>query len=78
VQQVEIKVGPEMFRFHSKQHWVNKAKSWFARAEVHREDFVCIDAAGRLCRYGKQFIRAEEDGTYPIVVYRCDDPPEEE
>ena len=37
-----------------------------------RNDFVCIDSKGRLCRYGLHFQRAEDDGAYPIIVYQCD------
>jgi hypothetical protein len=67
---ISIEVGPEMFRFHSKQHWVAKGRDWFKAAGVQLEDFICVDTKGRVCRYGLHFRRAEEDGAYPIVVYR--------
>lgn len=73
---LELQVGRELFRFSSKEHWINKAKGWFERArEVHRighEDFVCVDTRGRLCRYGRHFSRAEREDTFPIIVYAAD------
>lgn len=66
---IRIQVGPELFRFHSKQHWVNKARGWFKAAGVQTEDFICVDRKGRVCRYGLHFTRAEKDGSYPIIVY---------
>lgn len=69
---ITIDVGAEMFRFHSIAQWVDKAKGWFEASGVRGGDYVCVDARGRLCRCGAQFSRAEREGTYPIVVYRCD------
>jgi len=67
-----VQLGDELFRFTSLQHWSNKAQGWFLGASVPPGDTVCIDAQGRLCRYGAQFMRAQEEGSYPIVVYRAD------
>jgi hypothetical protein len=77
---LEITVGPEMFRFTSESEWVCKAHSWFRNARLtDRGKHVCIDAAGRICMKGAEFMRAERDGTYPIIVYLIDEPiPEEQ
>lgn len=76
MKQLTVQLGQELFRFDSNAHWVQKAKGWFdaARAQhhLHRDDYVCIDATGRICRVGGDFIRAEQQGTYPIVAYVVD------
>jgi hypothetical protein len=37
---------------------------------LRHEDALCIDAKDRICQWGEHFRRAEEDGSYPIRVYR--------
>lgn len=69
---VTIAVGREMFRFNSFQQWVNKAQSWFKRAGVPSSQFVCIDATGRICGMGKQFMSARDRGAFPVIVYDID------
>lgn len=77
--ELTIVVGPELFRFTSAQHWMNKARSWFAQArrdhDIPREAYICIDSAGRVCAWGAHFRRAEEEGTYPVVVYAIEELP---
>lgn len=70
--EITIRVGRELFRFHSHTEWVNKAQSRFEAAGLSRHDWLCVDAAGRLCRYGLHFMRAKAEGTFPVVVYHCD------
>lgn len=69
----------ELFRFESKQHWIDKAQSWFQTA-LHRDhishDFLCLDQKGRVCAWGAHFDRAERDGAFPVIVYAIDPPPE--
>lgn len=67
---VEIDVDGEMFHFDSEQEWVNKAQSWFANSGVRRGHYICIDANGRVCEKGKEFMRATAEKTYPITVYK--------
>ena len=64
---IEIQ-GEEMFRFTSKQQWINKAKSWFRECGVKK--YICVDSIGRVCEKGLEFSRAEDENTYPIVVYK--------
>lgn len=71
---LQITVGPEVFRFHSESEWVCKAQSWFRNSGLTgRGNHVCIDAAGRICLKGAEFMRADREGTYPIVVYMIDE-----
>jgi hypothetical protein len=71
----EIHTGPELIRFSSFNDWVNHAKSRYASIHHRRimtEDTVAIDASGRICRYGKQFMSARDRDAMPIIVYHID------
>jgi len=68
----ELWVGPELFHFSSFDQWVNKAKSWFANCGFRKWEWICLDAAGRICTSGKDFARASDENTYPITVYLID------
>ena len=67
---VNVQLGDELFSFSSKQDWVNKAKSRFAACGLPRGHYICIDAVGRVCAKGAEFMRAEDEDTYPVTVYR--------
>lgn len=65
----------EAFRFESFQQWVDTAKSmpWTLEhcsdgGKFARE--VCVDAQGRVCRNGGDFILADAEGAFPVVAYR--------
>lgn len=32
---------------------------------------LCVDAVGRVCFIGKQFMRARDEGTFPVKFYEC-------
>lgn len=66
---LSIVVGDELFAFASFEQWVNKASGWFRSYRVRSEDVICVDSAGRICRVGKQFMRARDDGSFPIRVF---------
>ena len=66
---IAIVTGPLLFEFATHAQWVNKASSWFRSNRVTGQDTICVDAKGRICRIGKQFMRAEKEGTYPIRVF---------
>ena len=69
VLRVRVRLGDELFRFTSFTQWVNKARSWFRGV---RRGYVCVDAKGRICQTGREFMRARDDGSFPIVVYAID------
>ena len=55
--------------FNTFQQWVNKASSWLtSHPDWHQERYraVCFDAKGRLCRQGSDFMRARDDGAFPV------------
>ncbi len=56
-------------RFNSFQEWVNKAESWLTRHSLYDgKDFraLCFDTKGRICRIGKDFMLARDEGTFPV------------
>lgn len=67
---VRVRVGPELFRFSSFSNWVNKARGWFRG--VPAGSWVCIDQRGRICNSGKEFMRADREHAFPVVVYLID------
>ena len=69
---MNIELGPEIFRFTSFLDWVNHAQSRFKRAGVGASQYVCIDATGRICGMGKQFMSARDRGAFPVVVYHIE------
>lgn len=69
---MDIQLGPELFRFETFKEWVDKGRSWYATCGVREHDWVTVDSAGRICRYGAQFMRTRDQGTFPIVVYARD------
>lgn len=48
-------------QFSSFQEWVNKATSWIGGTNP-----LCADAMGRRCRIGADFMRARDEGAYPV------------
>lgn len=74
---VTLHLGRELFRFDSFADWVNKAQSRFATyaAGIHPTQYVCIDATGRICAIGKQFMSARDRNAFPVIVYHIE--PEE-
>ena len=64
-----LSIKRELFSFESEKHWINKAQSLFAACGVPRHRYICLDAAGRVCVSGAEFMRATKEDTYPITVY---------
>ena len=72
----ELTRGELICEFKSFEQWVNKAQSWLGGVSGggHRyknaEKCVCYDAKGRRCSIGKHFMRARDEGTFPVKAYR--------
>lgn len=72
----------EKQRFDNFQDWVNKASSWLTshpqyNNTEHRDNglsewrghhftALCFDAKGRRCRIGSDFMKAQDEGTFPV------------
>jgi len=74
---VGVALGPIAFEFSSFQQWVNKAAGWFEGLAYNNlnaamKRYVSIDAAGRVCMIGKDFMRARDEGKFPVRVYLID------
>jgi hypothetical protein len=61
-----------MFSFSSFQEWVVRASTYYGTCPARNSDLVAIDREGRICRRGEQFMRARDDGVFPVVVYHAD------
>lgn len=68
--QLSLLVGEELFDFTSFDNWCDTARGKFAAARIEGRDTLCVDARGRLCTCGQQFMRARDDGAFPVRVYR--------
>ena len=56
-------------RFDTFEQWVNKASSWLTRYPGYddkRFRATCLDSAGRPCLIGRDFMRARDEGTFPV------------
>lgn len=68
--------GEVVCEFRSYQEWVNKARSWLGGISgggvryKRRERVVCVDSKDRICRRGLDFMRARDEGTFPVRAYR--------
>jgi len=60
-----IRIKRELFRFHGKQDWVNKAQNRYANCGVKHGHYITVDAAGHVIHMGKCFT----DAAYPVTCY---------
>mgnify|MGYP000408478291 CR=1 FL=1 len=62
-------LGPKLFSFTSFAHWVNHAQHAWRDAGVSVHHTLCIDAKGRHCFIGRDFMIARDDGSFPVTVH---------
>jgi protein gp37 len=61
--------------FTNFQTWVNKASSWLGGVSgggmryKRPEKVVCVDAVGRVCNIGADFMRARDEGKFPVTAH---------
>jgi len=57
-----MSTGEAVFReFPNFQTWVNKASTWVNGG-------ACLDANGRHCKIGADFMRARDESTFPVTI----------
>lgn len=64
---IEVELGEFLFEFTSFDKWCDHAQSYFRG--IRPDSFLCIDAKGRICRIGREFMRARDDNSFPVKVY---------
>jgi len=64
-----IQPGRKLFEFPSFDNWCDTAKNKYQDAGVRGEDTLCIDRLGRVCGWGKHFMRARDDNAFPVAVF---------
>lgn len=64
-----LSVTRELFRFTSMDDWVNHARDRFQGCGYPSHRTVCIDARGRVCVSGAEFMRADRESAYPVRVF---------
>jgi hypothetical protein len=63
-------LGEFLFSFEGFTGWVNNAQYRWKAFSVRPDDTVCIDSKGRICRIGRHFMVARDEGAFPVNVYR--------
>ena len=64
-----VQLGPLLFQFASFAAWVNRAQQAWKQIGVRSDDTLCIDAKGRVCRIGRDFMLARDEEQFPVRVY---------
>lgn len=68
---VTVELGDQLFEFKTFGDWVNKAQSRYGTiCGVKKEDTIAIDNAGRVCAKGLEMMRARDEQTFPVRIYK--------
>lgn len=70
VSAVLMQLGDKLFEFSSFDNWCNSATAKYHMAGASSKDSLAVDAIGRVCVKGKEFMRARDENCFPITVYR--------
>lgn len=70
---ITISVGDELFSFSDFEDWCDTASYKFESAGFVGRHAICVDSRGRLCFRGKDFMRARDDGSFPVRVFSYSD-----
>jgi hypothetical protein len=75
---LQVTVGKKLFEFSTFGNWGDTASCKFAKVGVTDQQVICLDIKGRICTCGHEFMRARDEGTFPVRVYAAVITPEEE
>lgn len=75
---LQVTVGKKLFEFSTFDNWCDTAKWKFADAGLSGRYALCIDTKGRICTKGAEFMRARNEGAFPVRVFAAVVMPEEE
>lgn len=59
-------------QFDNFQQWVNRASTWLTGRQGSTGESlgaICIDAKGRRCNIGKDFMRARDEDAFPVRFF---------
>lgn len=67
---MQIEHGEKLFEFPTFNDWCNTAQYKFASARVNGTRVVAVDQQGRICAWGEHFMKARDENTFPVEVFR--------
>lgn len=67
--EIKLNVGKKLFEFSSFDDWCEAERDQFEQAGLRAASIIAVDAKGRVCRCGREFVRAREEGTFPVQVF---------
>jgi hypothetical protein len=67
---IMVDLGAPLFSFSDFEDWCDTARWKFQESGMHSVDALCLDKAGRVCTKGAEFMRARDEGTFPVQVFR--------
>ena len=65
-----LTLGAELFRFENKTEWIDKGQFRYRKCGLKKGDYIAVDTVGRVCIIGKHFTRANNDESFPVIVYK--------
>jgi len=69
--EIRVLVGDKVFEFTDFDNWCDTAKKKFENEGLLAANAVCVDSDGRICLSGKEFMRARDQGTWPVQVFKA-------
>jgi uncharacterized membrane protein YidH (DUF202 family) len=71
---VTVVLGQEVCSFSSFENWCDTAQQKWKMHGLTHNDTLCLDAKNRICTKGKEFMRARDEGAFPVRVFAqlCD------
>jgi hypothetical protein len=64
-----VQLGAALFFFPTFNKWVSNAQTAWKGMGVRADDTLCIDAKGRICSIGRDFMIARDEDAFPVTVY---------
>lgn len=66
---MKIELGPKLFSFNSHNQWLNFTAHHWRKHACTPSNTICVDQAGRVCRFGLHFLKALVENQFPVDVY---------
>jgi len=69
---MEIETKTILFDFENFDNWCDTAKGKYGNSGYHSHDLIAIDNKNRVCRCGREFMRARDEKSFPVTVHLLD------